>query len=55
MKTAGIWVNTNAEVGNVDHLQVLTSTEAAQRWSEDNEPEGLASLSRPRTDGTDRA
>ena len=42
METAWIYVNTDADPGDVDYLQVFASEEAADRWFEDNNPEGVA-------------
>jgi hypothetical protein len=32
MKTVLIYVNTSAEVGDVDHLKVFANEEAAEKW-----------------------
>jgi hypothetical protein len=37
-----IYVNTSAEVGNVDHLKVFANEEAMEKWFEENDPEGVA-------------
>jgi hypothetical protein len=37
-----IYVNTNAKVGDVDHLKVFANEEAMQRWFDENDPEGVA-------------
>jgi hypothetical protein len=42
MKKVLIYVNTNAEVGDVDHLQVFANEEAMERWLRENDPEGVA-------------
>jgi hypothetical protein len=42
MKTVWIYVNTDALPGDVNHLQVFASEEAAQRWFDENDPEGAA-------------
>jgi hypothetical protein len=42
MKTVWIYVNVDAEPGDVDYLQVFASEEAANRWFEDNDPDGIA-------------
>jgi hypothetical protein len=42
MKTVLIYVNTSAEVGDVDHLKVFANEEAAEKWFEENDPEGVA-------------
>jgi hypothetical protein len=38
MKTVLACVNTNAEVGDVDHLKVFANEDAAERWFRENEP-----------------
>jgi hypothetical protein len=42
MKTVLIYVNTSAEVGDVDHLKVFASENAAEKWFAENDPEGVA-------------
>jgi hypothetical protein len=42
MKTVWIYVNTNKKVGDVDHLKVFASADAADRWFEKNDPDGVA-------------
>jgi len=42
MKTVWIYINTNALPGDVDYVQVFASEEAANRWIEENDPEGVA-------------
>jgi hypothetical protein len=42
MKTVWIYINTDALPGDVDHLKVFASEEAAQRWFDENDPEGVA-------------
>jgi hypothetical protein len=42
MKTVWIYVNTDALPGDVNHIQVFASEEAAQRWFDENDPEGVA-------------
>jgi hypothetical protein len=37
-----IYVNTSKEVGDVDHLKVFASEDAAEKWFEENDPEGVA-------------
>jgi hypothetical protein len=38
MKTVWIYVDTNKKVGDVDHLKVFPSTDAADRWFKKNDP-----------------
>lgn len=42
MKTVWVYVNTAKELGDVDHLKVFANLEAAERWFEENDPEGVA-------------
>jgi len=37
-----IYVNTSAEVGDVDHLKVFANEEAMEKWFKENDPEGVA-------------
>jgi len=37
-----IYVDTNKQVGDVDHLKVFATPEAADEWFKDNDPEGVA-------------
>jgi hypothetical protein len=40
--TVWIYVNTAADVGDVDHLKVFASEAAANAWFAENDPEGVA-------------
>jgi hypothetical protein len=40
--TVWIYVNTAKEVGDVGHLNVFASEEAAEHWFAENDPEGVA-------------
>jgi hypothetical protein len=40
--TVCIYINTAKEVGDVDHLKVFASEEAAERWFAEHDPEGVA-------------
>jgi hypothetical protein len=42
MTTVWIYVDTSKEVGDPDHLQVFADEVAANRWFEENDPEGVA-------------
>ena len=42
MKTVWVYINTAKEVGDVDHLKVFANAEAAEKWFEENDPEGVA-------------
>jgi len=40
--TVLIYVNTKKQVGDVDHIKVFANADAAERWFEENDPEGVA-------------
>jgi hypothetical protein len=40
--TVLIYVNTNKQVGDPDHLKVFANPDAAKTWFEENDPEGVA-------------
>ena len=42
MKTVRVHVTTSKGVGGSDHLKVVESEDAAERWFPENDPEGLA-------------
>jgi len=42
MTTVWIYVDTNKEVGDVDHLKVFAMPELADEWFKENDPEGVA-------------
>ena len=35
-----IYVDTSKQVGDPDHLKVFATTDAAETWFEENDPEG---------------
>jgi hypothetical protein len=37
-----VYVNTSKQVGDVDHIKVFATTGAAEKWFEENDPEGVA-------------
>ena len=39
--TVSIYVDTSKEVGDVDHLKVFASREAAETWLAENDSEGV--------------
>jgi hypothetical protein len=41
MTTVWIYVDTNKEVGDRDHLKVFANRDAADEWLKDNDPEGI--------------
>jgi hypothetical protein len=42
MKTVWIYVDTDLLPGDVNHLQVFASEDAARRWIEEHDPEAAA-------------
>ncbi len=40
--TVRIYINSAKEVGDVDHLKVFASEDAANAWFTENDPEGVA-------------
>jgi hypothetical protein len=40
--TVLIYVNTNKQVGDPDHLKVFANNDAAETWLQENDPEGVA-------------
>ncbi len=42
MRTVWIYVDTNHEVGDRDHLKVFENHDAAEDWFRANDPEGVA-------------
>jgi hypothetical protein len=40
--TVWVYVDTSKDVGDVDHLKVFASKEAAEAWLKENDPEGVA-------------
>ena len=40
--TVFVYVNTSRQVGDVDHVKVFASADAAKTWFEENDPEGVA-------------
>ena len=40
--TVLIYVNTSKQVGDVEHIKVFATTDAAETWFEENDPEGVA-------------
>jgi hypothetical protein len=39
--TVWIYVDTNTEVGDADHLKVFATAELADEWFKENDPEGV--------------
>jgi hypothetical protein len=42
MTTVWIYTNTSKQVGDIDHLKVFATDDAAEEWFEDNDPMGVA-------------
>ncbi|MET4201872.1 hypothetical protein [Bradyrhizobium sp. LA6.12] len=40
--TVFVYVNTAKQVGDVDHIKVFASVDAAETWFEENDPEEVA-------------
>jgi hypothetical protein len=40
--TVWIYVDTSKQVGDVDHLKVFATSDAADEWFEVHDPEGVA-------------
>ena len=40
--TVFVYVNTSKQVGDVDYIKVFATTEAAEKWFDENDPEGVA-------------
>jgi len=41
MTTVWIYVDTNKEVGDFDHLKAFATPELAAEWLKENDPEGV--------------
>jgi hypothetical protein len=37
-----VYVNTSRQVGDPEHLKVFATADAAEKWLEENDPEGVA-------------
>jgi hypothetical protein len=37
-----VYVNTSRHVGDPEHLKVFATADAAEKWLEENDPEGMA-------------
>jgi hypothetical protein len=40
--TVFVYVNTNKQIGDKDHIKVFANADAAETWFEQNDPEGVA-------------
>jgi hypothetical protein len=36
-----VYVNTSRQVGDPEHLKVFATADAAEKWLEENDPEGV--------------
>jgi len=42
MKTVFVYINTARQLGDVDYVRAFANVAAAERWFEENDPEGVA-------------
>ncbi len=40
--TVFVYVNTSKQVGDAEHVKVFANADAAEKWFEENDPEGTA-------------
>jgi hypothetical protein len=40
--TVFVYVNPSKQIGDEDHLKVFANVDAAKKWFEENDPEGVA-------------
>jgi hypothetical protein len=40
--TVLVYVNTSKQIGDADHIKVFANPDAAEKWFEENDPEGVA-------------
>jgi hypothetical protein len=40
--TVWVYVDTSRQIGDVDHLKIFATAEAADAWFRENDPEGVA-------------
>ena len=40
--TVFVYVNTSKQVGDAEHVKVFATTDAAEKWFEENDAEGVA-------------
>jgi hypothetical protein len=40
--TVFVYVNTSKQIGEKDHVRVFENVDAAEKWFEKNDPEGVA-------------
>lgn len=37
-----VYINTSAEVGDIDHIKIFANEDVANEWFKENDPEGVA-------------
>jgi hypothetical protein len=42
MTAVFVYVNTAVQVGDVEHIKIFASADAAKAWLDENDPEGVA-------------
>jgi hypothetical protein len=40
--TVFVYINTSKQVGDAEHIKVFANVDAAEKWFEENDPEGVA-------------
>jgi len=40
--TVFVYVNTSKQVGDAEHIKVFANSDTAEKWFEENDPEGVA-------------
>jgi hypothetical protein len=40
--TVFVYINTSKQVGDKEHVKVFANQDAAEKWFEENDPEGVA-------------
>ena len=40
--TVLVYIDTNNQVGDADHVKVFANADAAETWFEENDPDGVA-------------
>jgi hypothetical protein len=40
--TVFVYVNNSKQVGDAEHIKVFATTDAAETWLEENDPDGMA-------------
>jgi len=44
--TVFVYVNTSKQIGDKDHVKLFANVDAAEKWFEENDPEGVRSSTR---------